>query len=156
MYLTKSSKHKFSSEDHSWNKFATDSAMNVKFATDSAHSDKFATDSADDKFATHQEYQTQDKFATESLTVSQFMKISRKNQSQVHNTKRKRNTSFVKFDKVQSTLNIVNTLNLQNLQQISGEKKNTRKRLKAHGRYKVPDLSKNSKISDFFSSLKKD
>ena len=124
MYLNKSSKHKFSSEDQSWNKFATDSALNDKFATDSAHSDKFATDSANDKFATHQEYQTQDKFATESLTVSQFMKISRKNQSQVHNTKRKRNISFVKFDKVQSTLNIVNTLNLQ---QNSGEKKKYQK-----------------------------
>ena len=128
-------------------------------------SDKFATDRQEyqscDKFATHQgESDEKSKFTTDQKEIINFMKISRQNQVQDDKMKRKRNFSN---KKVPSTIKIVENINLQqnqasslNLQHISGNTRNSRKRLKAHRRLKISSDSKNSTIHDYFSKIMKD
>ena len=123
----------------------------------------------------------QHKFTTdkeEPNNTLNFMKISRVNQARSENTKRKRTKQNMKINLQQSpsTLNLQQNLvqkpvnpNLQqspttlNLQQNKVQKpvnqnlqqKETRKKVRALRRSKNSDLSKNSRIQDFFPKITK-
>ena len=113
----------------------------------------------------------QPKFTTKkeepNVTIN-FMKISRVNQARSENTKRKRNKPNMKINlqdlqQSPSTLNLQQSPSTLNLQQNLAQKpeksnlqqKEVRKKVRAHRRSKNSDLSKNSRIQDFFPKIRK-